>query len=139
MKYPYSETRVSETSPLKLILKFFLIGGLSTLIHILIVLFLVESYKTHPTLSNLVAFGIATIAAYHLNASWTFQHKTTAQNKWRYIIVAVFCACVATCLSQIVYVLDFHYMAGVVLIVIFVPWISYFLHRNWTFKNVSQR
>ena len=136
MKYPYREDRVSETSPLKRILKFLMTGGLSTLIHLLIVMFLVEEHKVHPTLSNFVAFITATIAAYYLNASWTFQHKTTAQNKWRYIIVAVFCTSVATCLSQIVYVLDFHYLTGVVLIVSFVPWISYFLHRSWTFKNV---
>jgi putative flippase GtrA len=137
MKHPYREDRGSASSPLNRILKFFVTGGLSTLVHLSIVMFLVEAHKVHPTLSNFAAFVTATIAAYYLNASWTFQHRITAQNLWRYIIVAVFCTSVATSLSQIAYVLGLHYLTGVALIVIFVPWISYFLHRKWTFKNVS--
>ena len=138
MKHPYREDRVSASSTLQRILKFLVTGGLSTLIHLLIVMFLVETHDAHPTLSNFVAFIAATITAYYLNASWTFQRKITAQNLWRYIIVSVFCTSVATSLSQIAYVLGLHYLAGVTLIVLFVPWISYFLHRKWTFKNVLQ-
>ena len=133
----FVKINIANTLLLKRVGKFILTGFLATIIHILVAIWLIESRNIHPSISNFVAFTLATFIAYTVNSIWTFNHKLTSQNLTRYIMVSIFCCILAVGISQFVYMLKFHYFVGIGLIVTLMPWISFYCHQKLTFKKDS--
>lgn len=131
----FVKINIANTLLLKRVLKFISTGFLATSVHILISIWLIEVKNIHPSISNFFAFVLSTLIAYGVNSIWTFNQKLTFQNLTRYIIVTLFCSIHAVAISQLVYMLKLHYLLGIGLIVMFVPWISFYCHHKLTFKN----
>lgn len=115
--------------------KYILTGILATLIHIFVAIFLIEYKNIHPAISNFIAFTIATLITYSINSLWTFNQKLDHRTLTRYILVSMFCSILSAFLSQVVYILSLHYLIGIGVIAITVPWIAFFCHKKITFNK----
>jgi len=117
------------------LIKYYLIGIVATLIHIVIVVFLIEGFGTRSGLANGVAFTLATFFSYFMNTHWSFQSKMSMIVLRRFWSVAALGCVLAVAISSIAEALGFHYLIGIAMVMSVVPIISYLLHRNWTYSE----
>jgi len=116
------------------LIKYYLIGGIAVLLHIVIVVVVIELWDLLPSLANAIAFILATIFSSIANTYWSFQANLNGVVLFRFWCVAALGLCLAIIISGIADYLRFHYLLGVMMVVSITPVVSYTLHKNWTYK-----
>jgi len=116
------------------LIKYYLIGGIAVLLHIVIVVVVIELWGLFPSLANAIAFILATVFSSIANTYWSFQAKINGVILFRFWCVALLGLCLAVIISGIADYLKFHYLFGVMMVVSVTPIVSYTLHKNWTYK-----
>jgi len=116
---------------------FSLIGIVNTLIHLMIVTGLVEILFVHPLPANGIAFMSANLFSFWANSRWSFRAILTRQRYLRFLTVSLAGLAVSLIAIMISEALHWHYLAGVFLSFIFLPLLTFFVHKNWTWKNLS--
>ena len=117
------------------LLRYYLIGILATLMHVLIVSILIENFASGAGFANGIAFVLATIFSYIMNTYWSFQSKMSFTVLCRFWSVAALGCVLAVVISSIAEKLCFHYLIGIAMVMSVVPVISYLLQRNWTYRE----
>jgi len=117
------------------LVKYYAIGIVATLIHIIIVAILIESFGSKAGVANGIAFTLATIFSYVMNTYWSFQSKMSFVILCRFWSVAALGCLLAVIISSFAESLGFHYLIGIAMVMSVVPIISYALHRNWTYRS----
>jgi len=117
------------------LLRYYLIGILATLMHVVIVAILIEKFASSAGLANGIAFILATIFSYIMNTYWSFQAKMSFTVLCRFWSVAALGCALAVVISSVAEHLGFHYLIGIAMVMSVVPVISYLLHRNWTYRE----
>lgn len=80
---------------LKQVLRFGLVGGLNTIVDILILNMLLLVFPTTSTMTllayNALAFSVGAVNSFLLNKYWTFRHRqgTTLKELWRFTITTL--------------------------------------------------
>ena len=119
--------------PMSLV-KYYLIGGIAVLLHVLIVVAVIEFRNFSPSIANALAFILATIFSSVANTYWSFDAEISRTIILRFWGVALLGLCLAITISSIAEYLKLHYLIGVLMVVTVTPVISYTLHKNWTYK-----
>lgn len=126
--------------PLKLpkkLLRFAVVGGGVTLLHILVAVFLIKIMGASPAIANGVAFGTATLVSYAANTLWSFSAQMKKANLVRFLTVSAVGLVLATVSSGFIDSLGLHYGLGIALVVIVVPGVTFSLHNFWTYADVE--
>ena len=113
---------------------FSMIGIVNTVIHLAIVTGLVELLRVYPVLANGLAFLCANLFSFWANSRWSFRLSMTRQRYARFLVVSLFGLMVSLLAVAISEALQWHYLMGVFIAFILLPLITFFAHRNWTWK-----
>ena len=111
------------------------IGLINTLIHLGVVVALVDGISFHPVPANALAFAIANVFSFFANTRWSFGNAPTIARYRRFFLVSVAGLAITVLFSGLAAAADWHYLAGVGLICIALPLLSFFAHRSWTFTD----
>lgn len=117
----------------KQFLKFGVIGGAATGIHVVIFLVLGQWFRLNYIQSNFVAYSAATLWAFAGNSWWSFACKPSGYRFVRYLCVAIFGLGLSMGISGICEVMQINPFLTIGMIVTLVTPCTFLLHRYWTF------
>ncbi|WP_186320270.1 GtrA family protein [Paenibacillus sp. Y412MC10] len=113
------------------------IGVIGTVIHTGTLTLLVELFNTEPLIASCVGFILSLIVSYILNLRFTFHPKNVK-------LVTVFLKYALVSLTGLflnllimyitVYILQFMYLYGQVLVILVVPINNFLLNKFWAFR-----
>jgi putative flippase GtrA len=115
------------------------VGALATAVHVGVASALIVSAGRAAPTANGVAFCVATLVSYALNARLTFRRPLTPTSLARYLAVALGGLGLSMLLSGLAAAAGWHYLAGIGLVVITVPPLTYAAHSRWTYRHAIPR
>lgn len=122
---------------MKPLLRFAVSGGVATAVHVSVFTFLVEWVALRPLLAAAPAFIVALFFSYGINYHWTFAASAPHQIMLpRFVVVALLGLSLNLIITYLVVDIG-HYWYGyaLLLIVLFIPLITFFLSRFWVFNE----
>ena len=115
------------------IVRYGLIGGISTLIHISIASLYIFFIYDSLFQSNIMGFLVAYIFSYTIQSKFVFEREISRDRAIKYFLVQVGALVVAILLSDI---LDgFNSYIKSIIVALLLPLITFFIHKFWTFKR----
>lgn len=114
-------------------LRFGAIGFSVTLLHVVIAASLIETDLAGPVGANGVAFLAAALTSFVLNARYTFQRQASLRRFCRFLIASVFCSLLSMGIAGGCELLGWPYQLGILIVVCCVTWVSFLLHKLWTY------
>ena len=122
-------------------LRFGLIGGIATIVHIGIFTLCIEILGVRPFVANFPAFSIAVLVSFAGHFSWTFKHHDEHDRKeWmpalvKFIVVALLgLGMNSVIVYGVVNVAQLPYWYAIVLMVTVTPLAVFVLSKLWAFK-----
>lgn len=118
------------------IVKYGLIGGISTLIHIIAAYVYIYMVSNSIFISNIVGFLTAFSFSYIVQSKLVFERTISYTKAFKYFIVQFASLLIAITISNYI-PLENSYIK-VILVVVILPLITYFTHNIWTFSEVKK-
>lgn len=115
------------------LVKYFMVGGLSTLIHFLVASLYIFYLNDSLFVSNIIAFFIAYIFSYLMQSKFVFNQSITKQKAIKYFIVQFGALLFAISISNIID--KYNSYIQTLFVIILMPLITYIIHKFWTFKG----
>lgn len=115
-------------------LRFGAIGFLATVIHIGIAVALVEDSMTTPVAANAIAFFPANAFAYFANSRFNFRRPLTHWRYMSFLAISLLNFPLTVSVAALAEFLGWHYLAGLALVVLVTPTLSFLLQRKFTFR-----
>lgn len=122
----------------KQFLKFGVIGGAATGIHVAVFLALIEWIKWNYVQSNFVAYAVATLWSFVGNSFWSFGCRPSGYRFVRYMCVAVFGLVLSMGVSWACELMLVNAFVTILWIVMLVTPTTFLLHRYWTFAVAAR-
>lgn len=122
---------------LKPLLRFAVSGGVATAVHVSVFTSLVEWFALRPLLAATPAFIAALFFSYGINYHWTFSASAPHQIMLpRFVVVALLGLSLNLIITYLVVDIG-HYWYGyaLLLIVLFVPLVTFLLSKFWVFNE----
>jgi len=116
-------------------LRFALVGVAATAIHVAIATGLIAGWRLHPAAANGIAFVFANLASYVANTRWSFGAPLGLTNWGRFVTVSVGAWLLTVAIAWAVEAAGGHYLAGIALVVLLVPALSFMAHRGFTYRT----
>ena len=122
---------------LKPLLRVAVSGGLATVMHVGVFVFLVEWFALRPVLAATPAFVFALFVSYGMNYHWTFSASSPHRRMLpRFIMVALLGLALNLGITYaVVDVGHYWYGYALLLIIFFVPLMTFFLSKFWVFNE----
>ncbi|MFC4930352.1 GtrA family protein [Massilia sp. GCM10023247] len=121
------------------LLVFGAIGVCNTLLHSLTVVALVENGIATPVPANVAGFLIANTFSFFSNSWLAFQQSPTWARYGKFALVSLTSLVLTVCLSGLAEAMDWHYLAGLGLVMLCGPVLTYLLHKAFTFRPPELR
>jgi putative flippase GtrA len=118
-------------------LVFGLIGVCNTVLHSATVVFLVERTLAAPVTANVAGFAMANTFSYFANARLTFRQPPSWALYGRFALVSLGSLILTIALSALAEYLHWHYLAGLAMVILCGPVLSYALHSLFTFAKTA--
>ena len=117
-------------------LRYGVVGIVSTVVYFLLVALLVEIYHQEPVLSAVIACAVITVMAYVLNYRWVFASARNHTFAFPSFLMATFISMTlnAGIMYLAVHVLGWWYGLGLVLTTIIVPPSNFLMNYFWCFR-----
>lgn len=115
------------------LLRYALIGVCNTLVHLLVVIIILKKVEMGQVVANGIAYIISSIFSYFMNLKWSFEKKANSQNFSRFQVVSIFGLAVSSGLGYMGDYYNWHFIVTVLYVAVTVPFLSFFLHRKYTF------
>jgi putative flippase GtrA len=129
-----NERNLRSSSFARQISRFAISGLLATALHVVIAVALIRLFVMAAPTANGIAFAIATVFSYAINTLWSFSKPLHGQTLFRFICVSLVGGSMAIGVSAVAARYDLHYLIGIGLVAIFVPPVTFLLHRFWTYR-----
>lgn len=117
------------------LLRFTFVGMLATITHLSIAIIAIKYFLFNQSLSNGLAFLIATLFSYVLNTKWSFSSKIEKKNFFKFCIVSIIGLLLSVTISLVNQLLGWHYLVGILITVLILPINNFLLHNFWTYKT----
>jgi len=120
----------------KELLKFTMVGGVSTVAHYLVLLISVETLHLDALIATMIGYSIGALINYYLNLRYTFNSNAShraALPKFVIMVILGF-AINAFVMFLMVYVASVNYMVGQLVATITVYCWNFMIGKHWTFK-----
>jgi putative flippase GtrA len=115
-------------------LVFGLIGVSNTLLHSGAVVALVESGIARPVLANVAGFALANTFSFFANTILAFQVPPSWERYGKFALVSLLSLALTIALSALAETLHWHYLAGLLLVLLCGPVLTFALHKTFTFR-----
>ena len=112
--------------------RYVMVGGLATLIHLLVAYMYLYYVEYSLFLSNTIAFFVAFAYSYSYQTLYVFRRKISLINLAKYLIVQLIMITVAVLIIDNISIYNY-YIKTVFVLIIITP-TSFLLHKFWTFK-----
>lgn len=118
------------------ILRFGMVGGIATGVHLAVFYSLHSGLHVHPTIATTIAFCCAVGLSYGLNRSWTFRASGSHTRHFpRFAVIALGGLLLNAAIMQLgVEVLGWSPTTCLAIIIIVLPGCSFLLQRHWGFR-----
>lgn len=117
------------------IARFFFAGGLATLTHIAIAFALLRFLGVSVLTANLLGFSGAFGLSYLMQSLFVFNKKLSLQNAKRFFSVQFSALLISQLISELFR--NSNNYLQVLLVVLILPFITYFIHKVWTYQETS--
>ncbi len=117
------------------LMRFGVSGAISTAVHVIVAIALIELFGAGSVLANAVAFCTATPCSYLLNTLWSFSARVHRTSLARFLPVSVFGLLLTTLVARTVEHLGGNHWVGIAAVVLIVPPTTFLLHRYWTYRG----
>ncbi|VVE16843.1 bactoprenol-linked glucose translocase (gtrA) [Pandoraea horticolens] len=117
------------------LMRFGVSGVISTAVHVIVAITLIEVFGAGSVLANAVAFCTATPCSYLLNTLWSFSARVHRTSFTRFVPVAIFGLLLTTVVARTVEHLGGNHWVGIAAVVLIVPPTTFLLHRYWTYRH----
>ncbi len=114
------------------IVRYGLVGGVSTFIHFIIALFYIYSINSSVFQSNMVGFTVAYIFSYTIQSKYVFDHAISLEKAIKYFIVQFSALLLAIIVSNL---FETNSYLKTLIVVVLLPLITFLIHTFWTFKK----
>jgi len=121
---------ISRISQIR-IFRYAVIGGISTLIHLGVATAFIYYLSPSVFLSNVTGFLIAYLFSYTMQSLHVFGHAISWRKALRYFITQFGSLLVSIALTHL---FSFNSYIKTFLVVLFMPMVTYTVHKFWTFK-----
>lgn len=111
------------------------IGVANTLLHSGTVVALVERALIGPVPANVAGFAIANTFSYFANCRFTFRQPPTWHRYRKFMLVSLVSLALTIGLSALAEAMHWHYLVGLLLVLLFGPVLAYVLHKSVTFRQ----
>lgn len=117
---------------------FGLIGVVNTALHSATVVLLVERALANPVLANTAGFAVANTASYFANCRLAFRQAPTWERYRTFVSVSLLSLALTVALSALAETLHWHYLAGLALVLLCGPVLTFLLHKRFTFRAAAR-
>jgi putative flippase GtrA len=114
--------------------KFILTGGITTGVHLGIVMFFMSFKVCGIEIANGIAYLVSTIFNLSVNTAWSFRQELTRKIIQRYIVVSAIGLLLAMLVAHINDKWGYDYLIGIAMVVCICPLVTYIMHVNYTYK-----
>ena len=128
--------RLKRLFPTKLI-KYGIIGGISTLIHVGVASAYIYLINNSLFQSNITGFMVAYVFSYIMQSLFVFEHAINWYKALKYFIVQFGSLLASIAISNMFYL--FNSYIKTVLVVVFMPLVTFMVHKFWTFKDKESK
>jgi putative flippase GtrA len=111
------------------------IGVCNTLLHSGTVIALVEQGVTTPVPANIAGFVIANTFSFFSNSWLTFRLSPTLARYGKFALVSLTSLVLTIALSALAEAMHWHYLIGLLLVMLCGPVLTYLLHKAFTFRQ----
>jgi putative flippase GtrA len=111
------------------------IGVVNTLLHSGTVVFLVERALAGPVPANVAGFAVANTASYFANCRFTFRQAPSWRRYRAFVTVSLLSLVLTIGLSTLAQAMHWHYLVGLLLVLLCGPVLTYALHKAVTFRH----
>lgn len=118
-------------------LMFGLIGLANTLLHSGAVIALVETALAGPVPANVAGFAVANTFSFFANCRYTFRQPPSWLRYRKFLAVSLLSLVLTVALSALAQALRWHYLAGLLLVLLCGPVLTYVLHKSVTFRHAA--
>jgi len=115
-------------------LVFGVIGVINTLLHSGTVILLVETGLTGPVAANVAGFAVANTVSFFANCRYTFHTAPDWQRYRKFLAVSMVSLALTVALSALAETMHWHYLIGLLMVLLFGPVLTFALHRAFTFR-----
>ena len=117
------------------LLVFGAIGVANTLLHSGAVIALVEGGLAGPVPANVAGFTLANTFSYFANCRFTFRQPPSWNRYRKFVAVSLLSLVLTVGLSALAQAMHWHYLAGLLLVLLCGPVLTYALHKAVTFRH----
>lgn len=114
---------------------FALIGVANTLLHSGTVIALVESALAGPVPANVAGFAVANSFSFFANCRYTFRQPPSWGRYRKFLAVSLLSLALTVGLSALAEAMRWHYLVGLLLVLVFGPVLTFALHKTVTFRH----
>ena len=114
--------------------RFGVTGVLTTLVHIMVAVVMVNGLAATSVQANGTAFVVATVFSYVVNTLWSFSSSLHGRNLLKYCVVAGVGFLVAVSVSKMAELAGLSYLWGTAFVVMTVPPVNFVMHHFWTYR-----
>ena len=114
------------------IMRYAIVGGISTLIHIGVASLYIYSINNSVFQSNIVGFLVAYVFSYLMQSIHVFEHQISWHKALRYFIVQFGSLLTSIMLSG--FLTEYNSYIRTLFVVILMPLVTFVIHKIWTFK-----
>jgi putative flippase GtrA len=118
------------------IVRYGLIGGISTLIHIGMAALFIYAIYDSLFWANVTGFLLAYVFSYLMQSLYVFGHEIAPLKAFKYFIVQ-FGSLMTSILISYLFT-GYNNYIKTILVVIFMPIVTFVIHKFWTFKELDE-
>jgi len=115
------------------IVRYAIVGGISTFIHIFIASLYIYFVKDSVFQSNTIGFLVAYVFSYLVQSKLVFEHAVSTQKAIKYFIVQFSSLLLAILPSEIFD--SYNSYLRTLIVAVLLPLITFIMHKFWTFKE----
>ncbi len=115
------------------IIRYAFVGGISTLIHVLIASLYIFFISSSVFQSNVIGFLIAYVFSYLVQTKYVFEHEVSKEKAIKYFIVQFGALLIAILASDLFSA--FNSYVRTLIVVFLMPLITFLIHKVWTFRE----
>ncbi|GAB3380847.1 GtrA family protein [Massilia agri] len=117
------------------LLLFGMIGVANTLLHSATVIALVEGVLLHPVAANVAGFAVANTFSFFANCRLAFRQPPSWRRYRSFLAVSLLSLALTIGLSALAEAMAWHYLAGLLMVLLFGPVLTFALHKAVTFRH----
>lgn len=133
------ETWPTMHKHIKQLMKFGIVGGVSTLLNSAAFIFFVDILSIAPLMSNFIAFFLAFWVSYLGHSQWTFEHREHNKEKFfKFFLVCLIGLVINTFFVWLLmHVFAKSAYIAILPMIFITPLIVFFINKYWVFHNAE--